>query len=204
MILRKTRWPARVRGPTWLFLALATLALLSTAGEIVGFYTDWLWFHEVQFTSVFVTVVQTQALLGVVTGAAFFLLLYGNMTLARRLAPREALVTVDDTTGLPSPEVLDPYLRRLTFPLSVMIALFVGWLGTDRWELVLKALHPTPFGVRDPLFAQDVAFYVFRLPLWNSLYSWLMGGLIVSGLAATAVHFCTRGPVPPAETRPGG
>jgi uncharacterized protein len=183
----------RVRGSTWFILGIATLALLSTTGEILGFYTDWLWFHEVQFTSVFVTVFQTQVLLGVVTGAAFFLVLYGNITLARQLAPREALVTVDDAEGLPSPEVLDPLLRRLTLPVSGLIALFAGWLGTDRWELVLKALNPTPFGVRDPLFGQDVAFYVFRLPLWNSLYSWLMVSLIVSGLAATAVHFGTRG-----------
>ncbi len=66
-------------------------------------------------------------------------------------------------------------------------------MGTDRWELVLRALNPTPFGVRDPLFDQDAAFYVFRLPLWNSLYGWLMGVLVLSGLAAIAVHFCTRG-----------
>ena len=193
MIPRKTGRPERVRGFMWLFLALAGLGLLSTASEVVGFYTDWLWFHEVQFTSVFVTVLQTQVLLGVVTGAAFFVILYGNVILARRLAPRDVLVAVEDTAGLPSPEVLDPYLRRLAFPVSVMIALFVGWLGTGRWELVLKALNPTPFGVRDPLFDQDVAFYVFRLPLWNSLYSWLRGSLIISALAACAVHFCTRG-----------
>ncbi|HTY81014.1 MAG TPA: UPF0182 family protein [Candidatus Bathyarchaeia archaeon] len=186
-------WLAQVGGITWLFLALATLAILSTAGQILGFYTDWLWFHEVQFTSVFLTVLETQVLLGAVTGAAFFLIFYGNVMLARRLASREVLVVVDDTAGLPSPEVLDPYLRRLTFPSSVMIALFVGWLGADRWELVLKALNPTPFGIQDPLFGQEVAFYVFQLPLWNSLYGWLMGSLVVSGLAATAVHFATRG-----------
>ena len=86
----------RVRGLTWLILAIAAIALLSTVGQILGFYTDWLWFREVQFTSVFVTVLQTQVLLGVVTGAAFFLILYGNVTLARRLAPREALVVADD------------------------------------------------------------------------------------------------------------
>jgi uncharacterized membrane protein (UPF0182 family) len=176
-----------------MFLGVAGLTLLSAGGQIVGFYTDWLWFHEVGFTSVFVTVLQTEVLVGVVTGAAFFLIFYGNVTLARRLASRDVLVAVEDTTGLPSPEVLDPYLRRLAFPVSVIIALFVGWLGTDRWELVLKALNPTAFGVRDPLFEQDVAFYVFRLPLWSSFYRWLMGSLIVSGLAAGAVHFCTRG-----------
>src|SRR3989475_2246028 len=185
--------PVRVSGLTWLILALATLALLSTAGQIVGVYTDWLWFREVQFTSVFVTVLQTQVLLGVVTGAAFFLILYGNVTLARWLATREALVVADDLPGLPSPEILKPYLGRLTLPVSVTLALFAGWLGSNRWELILKALNPTPFGIRDPLFDQDVAFYVFRLPLWSSLYGWLMGVLVVSGLAVIAVYFCTRG-----------
>jgi uncharacterized membrane protein (UPF0182 family) len=183
----------RARGLTWLFLAFAGLVLLSTGDQIVGFYTDWLWFHEVQFTSVFVTVLQTQILLGVVTGTAFFLIFYGNVILARRLASRHVPVAVDDHEGLPSPEVLDLFLRRLAFPVSMVIALFVGWLGTDRWELVLKALNPTPFGVRDPLFDRDVAFYVFRLPLWHSCYRWLIGSLIASALAATAVHFSTRG-----------
>ena len=147
-----------------------------TAGQIVV-YTDWLWFREVQFTSVFVTVLQTQILLGVVTGAAFFLILHGNVTLARRLATREALVVADLLPGLPSPEILQPYLGRLTLPVSVTLALFAGWLGTGRWGLVLKALNPTPFGIRDPLFDQDVAFYRF----WSSLYGWLMGVLVCLG-----------------------
>ena len=99
----------------------------------------------------------------------------------------------DDALGLPSPEVLEPYVRRLALPVSAALALFVGWVGTGRWELVLQAMNPTPFGVRDPLFDQEVAFYVFQLPLWNSLYGWLIGVLIFSGLAAIAVYLCTRG-----------
>ena len=34
---------------------------------------------------------------------------------------------------------------------------------------------------------------MFRLPLWSSLYGWLMGVLFVSGLATIAVYFCTWG-----------
>jgi hypothetical protein len=183
----------RVSGLTWLILAVAILALLSTVGQIVGFYTDWLWFGEVQFTSVFVTVLRAEILVGLVTGVAFFAILYGNVALAWRLAPRGALVVVDDALGLPSPEILEPYLRRLALPVSVTLALLAGWLGTDRWELVLKALNPTPFGIRDPLFDHEVAFYVFELPLWSSLYGWLMRALMLSGLATVAVSFCTRG-----------
>jgi hypothetical protein len=177
----------------WLILGITIMALLSTAGQVLSFYADWLWFREVQFTSVYVTVLQTQVLVGMVTGVAFFLIFYGNVTLAWRLARRQALVVVDDVPGLPSPEILEPYLRRLTLPVSATLALLASWLGTNRWELVLKALNQTPFGIRDPLFDQDVAFYVFKLPLWSSLYSWLMGVLVFSGLAAIAVYFCARG-----------
>jgi uncharacterized membrane protein (UPF0182 family) len=190
----------RIHGLTWLVLAIATLVLLSTAGQILGFYTDWLWFHEVQFTSVFVTVLQAEILVGLVTGAVFFALLYGNVALAWRLAPRDVLMVVDDALGLPRPEILEPYLRRLTLPVSATLALLASWLGTDRWELVLNALNSTPFDTRDPLFDHDVAFYVFQLPLWSSLYSWLMTILILSGLAVIAVYFSARG----IQISPGG
>jgi len=182
----------RFRGRMSLILIIAAMALLSTAGQLLGLYTDWLWFRKVQFTSVFVTVLRTEVLLGVVTGAAFFVILYGNVALARWLAPRDVLVVADDALGLPSPEILEPFLRRLALPVSVALALIAGWIGTGRWELVLKALYPAPFGIRDPLFDQEVAFYVFQLPLWISLYGWLMWALILSGLVAIAVYFCTR------------
>ena len=103
----------RVSRLTWLVVVIAALILLSTAGQILGLYTDWLWFREVQFTSVFVTVLRTEILVGVVTGVAFFVILYGNVALARRLAPRAVLVVADDALGLPSPDILRPYLRRL-------------------------------------------------------------------------------------------
>lgn len=182
----------KLRGFLWIII-IAAFGLLSIGGRILGLYIDWLWFREVQFTSVFVTVLRTQILLGAVTAIAFFLILYANVLLAWRLAPRDGVVAGDEALGLPGPEVLEPYVRRLALPVSVVLALFVGWVGTGRWELVLRALNPTPFGVRDPLFDRDVAFYVFQLPLWNSLYSWLMGVLVFSGLAAVAVYVCTRG-----------
>ena len=190
----------RIHGPTWLILAIVAIALLSTAGQILGFYTDWLWFREVQFTSVFVTVLQAEILVGLLTGAVFFAILYGNVVLAWRLAPRDVLMVVDDSLGLPPPEIVEPYLRRLALPVSATLALLACWLGTDRWELVLKALNPTPFGIRDPLFDHDVAFYVFQLPLWSSLYGWLMTVLILSGLAVIAVYFSARG----IQISPGG
>jgi uncharacterized membrane protein (UPF0182 family) len=92
----------RFRGLISLILVIAALVLLNMTGQILGLYVDWLWFREVQFTSVFLTVLHTELLLGVVTGAAFFLILYGNVTLARRLAPREVIVTAETPLAFPA------------------------------------------------------------------------------------------------------
>ena len=60
----------RFRGFFWIII-IAAFGLLSIGGQILGFYIDWLWFREVQFTSVFLTILRTQALLGAVTAIAF-------------------------------------------------------------------------------------------------------------------------------------
>jgi hypothetical protein len=78
---------------TWLMLAVAAMALLSA-------------------------ILPAEILVGLVTCAVFFALLYGNAALAWRLVPRDVLMVVDDSLGLPCPEVLEPYLRRLTLPVS--------------------------------------------------------------------------------------
>jgi len=97
----------RLRGFLLLSLVVA-FTLLNLVGQLLGLYIDWLWFREVQFTSVFLTVLRTQLLLGAVTAGAFFLILYGNVLLARRLAPREALVGADDPSGCPAPRSWSP------------------------------------------------------------------------------------------------
>jgi len=182
----------RIRAAVIVLILLA-FVLLGLAGQILSLYIDWLWFHEVQFLSVFLTTLQAQVLVGTVTAASFFVLFAVNILIALRGGPRDALVLVDDALGLPSAEILVPFLRRLAWPVCGLLAVIAGWVGTDRWLVVLQALHATPFGVRDPLFGRDVAFYVFQLPLWNSIYGWLWGVLLLTSLAVVATYLCTRG-----------
>jgi uncharacterized membrane protein (UPF0182 family) len=105
----------RFRGRISLILIIAAMALLSTAGRILGLYADWLWFREVQFTSVFVIVLRAEVILGMVTGAVFFVILYGNVALARWLAPRDVLVVAAAAYTRASDELrrLDELLQQL-------------------------------------------------------------------------------------------
>ena len=182
----------RVRNLVVVVIILGVV-VLSLSSQLLGLYVDWLWFQEVHFTAVFLTGLRTQLWLGAATALAVFLILAPNVLLALRFEPRDALIVVDDALGLPSPEVLIPFLRRLAMPVCVLVAAVAGWLGAGRWILVLRAVHATPFHVADPLFGRDLSFYVFQLPLWNSLYAWLWGVLVFTGFATVGLHLCTRG-----------
>ncbi|MBI4537442.1 MAG: UPF0182 family protein [candidate division NC10 bacterium] len=175
------------------FGVLAVLiAVLASAGGLIRLYTDWLWFQEVGFPAVFATTLKTQVVTGVALGLAFFLVLYTNALLARRLGPRDVLITVDDQLGLPSLEVLEPYLRVFILPVSLAFAAIAGWGAAGKWDLFLRFTNPVPFETSDPLFGQDIAYYIFRLPALKYLYGEAIVALLLAGLLAGGIYVCNR------------
>ena len=56
------------------------------------------------------------------------------------------------------------------------------------WEVVLRYLNATPFGVADPIFGRDVAFFVFTLPLYRFIHGWLTGLIVLTLLAGVSVY----------------
>ena len=64
------------------FAVLLLLFLLG--GSLSGLYTDWLWFRQVQYSGVFLTVLTTKLWLGAAGAALLFCLLWVNLRIARR------------------------------------------------------------------------------------------------------------------------
>ena len=75
-------------------------------------------------------------------------------------------------------------LRALVLLVSLMFALVLS----ERWDLLLLALHQLPFNATEPLFHNDVGFYIFSLPLWELLEFWLMG-LASLGFLSVALSY---------------
>ena len=63
--------------------------------------------------------------------------------------------------------MLEPFLQRLISPVGAVVSFLVGLSASSEWQAVLLYRNAQPFGVTDPLFQRDVAFYVFQLPLWR-------------------------------------
>jgi uncharacterized membrane protein (UPF0182 family) len=166
---------------TWIWLLVVLLVFFS--GSAITLYTDYLWFQEVGYTSVFWTALAAKSALFVAGAAAFFLLLWVNVRIARRPATRLPWVA-DNTLAIPQRHQLVPIVNGL-LPLGIVaVSLLAGATWAALWEDTLRFLHPTEFGKKDPLFGNDIAFYVFQLPLLKALYSRM---LVALGLCVIVV-----------------
>ena len=104
-----------------------------------------------------------------------FLFLTVNLRAAVRARPPDVFWELEEPLGLPSRVVLEPLLQRLIRPVTAVLSILMGLSASSEWQTLLLYRHAQPFGVADPLFQQDVAFYVFRLPLWQRALAYIFG-----------------------------
>jgi uncharacterized membrane protein (UPF0182 family) len=84
------------RLPRPILLLLLILVVLGLVGQAVPLYTDWLWFQEVGYAGVFVTILTLRGWLFLGVGLGTFLFLYLNLTLAARTAGLSKHVVVSE------------------------------------------------------------------------------------------------------------
>ncbi|HEX9749571.1 MAG TPA: UPF0182 family protein [Methylomirabilota bacterium] len=179
----------RPRLGLWLLLGFI---LLSLFGQAVPLYTDWLWFQEVGFTTVFTTRLQLSGWLFIGLGAVVFVFLFVNLSVAARTAPPDVLWELEDQLGLPGRAILEPLVRRLLLPVIAVISFFAGARATGSWTTVLEYVNRTPFDQADPLFGRDLGFYFFVLPFWRLLYAWSTALVAGTLLLVAAVYVLQR------------
>jgi uncharacterized membrane protein (UPF0182 family) len=175
----------RSRAALLLVLGLVVLGLV---GQVVPLYTDWLWFHEVGYTQVFLSILSFRGSLFTAVAVAVLLVLWANLTYAARRARPDVLWELEDQLGLPGRVVIEPLIRRFLPVVLLLISFASGIRASAQWETVLGYLNAVPFRTADPLFGQDLALYVFTLPFWRLLNGWATS-LVTGTLVLTLVIY---------------
>jgi uncharacterized protein len=183
----------RRRWLLWLILALGAILLL--LGAISGFYIDVLWFREVGYSSVFWTRFWSRLLLALVFGLAFFMLLYANLLLTRRLRPRYRVFSPEEEAVERYRQAFEPYARWALPALALLFAIFAATGVAAQWESfqLWRASGQVSFGQSDPLFGREVSFYLLSLPFQQFVQGWLFASLIVITLVTGAAHYLWGG-----------
>jgi uncharacterized protein len=172
---------------------LAALALAFTA--LSGFFIDVLWFREVGYSQVFWSILGTKFTLGLLFGIAFFLLLYANLWIVRRVTPRYQPLTPEQEIIERYRLQFEPYAWWLIPLFAAVIAFFVGLGVTGQWRtfLVWRNSGGVTFGVTEPQFGRDAAFYVFSLPWLEFVQGWLFSALVGVLLISAVAHYLWGG-----------
>jgi uncharacterized membrane protein (UPF0182 family) len=190
------------RPPRRWTLAVLLLAFLALAavGSLSRFYTDLLWFREIDKTNLFWGMLRARAFIGFLAGLGTALIVGVNLWMVERLAPRYGLTVVARPQVERARAVLSPYLRPLRLGIAAFLGLVVGLQASGLWQAFLLWRNRVPFGDRDAQFGRDVGFYVFELPFQRAVFGWLFTTLVLTTILVAAGHYILGGIRPQAET----
>ena len=160
---------------------------------LINFYTDWLFFIETGFSSVFTTTLYAQTGSGLIFGALLFTCLLFNIHFANRAAfPAAGMFVEAGNLRLPRAEILR-YVKPLSMAVCSALALFAGNWGAQQWEDLLLFTNRMAVGTLDPVIGKDIGFYLFSLPFIETLKGFASFTLLASTVVVAAVYYIRGG-----------
>ncbi|MFJ8084041.1 UPF0182 family protein [Streptomyces sp. NPDC096205] len=177
-----------------LLMTLGVLAVLGMAFTMfAGFWTDWLWYRSVNYSSVFTTTLSTKIGLFFVFGLLMALAVGFNIWLAHRLRPPLSAMSMEQQSLDRYRMGIAPYKKWLLLAITALVGLIAGASASGQWRTWLMWVNGVSFGQEDPQFHLDVSFYAFDLPWYRFLLGFGFAAAILSLIAATLTHYLYGG-----------
>ncbi|MGB9393232.1 MAG: UPF0182 family protein, partial [Pseudolabrys sp.] len=195
----KRRAPWRGAARALIVAAIVFLICLILLELVSSFLVDWLWFSAIDYFGVFWTTIIAEAEVFFAVFLATAIILWVNGSLAFRFARSQRMEHPADfawkTTNVATlPEVLEFTRHRLPWAVVIIcgaciLAALVAWGEVKNWGVFLRFLYQVPYGVNDPLFNNDISFYLFTLPAYIAIKNWMLLTLFLSALFAGAIYW---------------
>jgi uncharacterized membrane protein (UPF0182 family) len=158
----------------WALLVVAVISALVFLSLISGKLVEWLWMGQLGYENIFWGILFIKVGWFGLAFALVFLYFWGNL----RLLIGNSLgssggqdILVLEGGGQISPQGA----RAVTLVISCILALIFGLIYYSEWDTYLRFRWGGPFGFSDPIFDEDVGFYIFRLPFYELIQNGLTG-----------------------------
>ena len=138
--------------------------LIATLSSIVAFVVDYKWFSEVGYTDIFLKELTTKAKVGLPVFVVLTLLLFVYFKTLKRIYNRKMLEVESKTMT----KKLNRWIILGSLALSALLSSIIT---NNLWYKILEFTNHTSFNIKDPIFKKDMAFYIFKLPLLEEMYS---------------------------------
>ncbi|MGH7481549.1 MAG: UPF0182 family protein [Longimicrobiales bacterium] len=181
------------RGLALAVIALIALVIVAQVG--VSLYTDALWFSALGYGEVFWKRIGASVAAQLAAGAVATVVVLLNLWL---LVGRLSGIQLRRRYG--NLEIAEQLPRSYLVAGVILVSILTGWwlaalnYGGDAGVGLLAWLARRSWGVADPVFGQDVSFYVFTLPVLRRLLAFLVVVTLWSG-ALVGVGYALLGMV---------
>ncbi len=163
----------------WIFTLI--ILLFVSFSWMVNTYTEWLWFRQLRYQSVWLKQWLIQVISFIISFALAAAILLANWHIARRRA-------VGATPSF-NPNILQfSGIKWLINGAGLFLAFGFAGTGSAQWELFLRYFYRVTFGVVDPIFGKDISFYLFQLPVMDFLQGWLLSLFFVTLIGVIVIY----------------
>ena len=78
---------------------------------------------------------------------------------------------------------------QILYAIATGLSLGFALVLSGHWTKVLQFFRPTAFNFADPIFSQNIGFYIFKLPIFELLEFWLSGLFLYAFISVAIVYF---------------
>ncbi|MGE5403555.1 MAG: UPF0182 family protein [Candidatus Saccharibacteria bacterium] len=178
-------------------LVVMAIILVVFGSWLSNFTVKLQWFKSLSYGSVFLTSFEARWIWGIAVFTLVFIYLFANLMLTRKYSRHKTEKTEDGREIFYQPP---PKWERLLkskavtyvfFAVSFVMAAMVASIAANSWMTVLRFMHSVSFNITDPIFGNDVSFYVFKLSCYQLIYNILMPLVIITTIAVGVVYLLT-------------
>ena len=170
----------------WVVIVAAILLLLSFS-RILSIYLSSLWFESLGYSSVYWYVLKTKIALFAASAIITALLLSATFLLFQRLfgayAFENRTIILNNQPFQFSPA---KFIRPLGWLIAAFFGLIYGFRLKEHWRQFALYWNQPSTSIYDPTFGKSLGFYLFSLPLYDLVSSWLLGVTFIILCAALA------------------
>lgn len=180
-----------------LWLAVSGMAGLILVMWILSVYTEVLWFANLNYVSVFWTMFAWKWSLFLFFGIIGYSVLQLNAWIVKRIVPD---IPEDGDPNIVQENIVQEWKisSRIVDIAGTVICLLIAFLmalwAETAWDEVLMYLNQVVSGTTEPIFQKDISFYLFSLPVFRFISSWLLilSILTLAGVASLYRFYYAR------------
>ena len=176
----------------WWWLLGIGLLLIACSSTLVHWLTEYWWFSTTGFADLFRLRLGWSVLCAVLSFLVYGAVLWANFWLALRLTRDRPFYSPPNNREWAA--VIPGLVLYGGVTLIVLLSVGAAQRGSRAWETLLKFFNATAFGVTDPIYQQDVGFYVFRMPVYQGLQAQALE-LLIWALLLSAIVYALKGEI---------